>query len=126
MKPAPIFTSVVFLTTLVSCAKLSSDAKDSEARAIVTNSARNALVAFKIQMGDYPTTEEGLVALVERPERRKDRWQGPYLKSTEALVDPWGRPYQYRSPAVKSTAGYDLRSLGPDGVLSKDDIANWD
>ena len=125
MKTTSILTSIVLLAVFASCAKPGADAKGGEARAFVTKSGRDALVAFRIQMGDYPSTGEGLKALVERPEKRKDRWRGPYLKSEVALLDPWGRPYQYRSPAVRSTSGYDLWSLGADGVVSNDDIANW-
>jgi general secretion pathway protein G len=43
----------------------------------------------------------------------------------EVLKDPWGKQYQYKQPAERSKKGYDLYSLGPDGVESEDDIGNW-
>ena len=81
------------------------------------------LVAFKNDLGRFPTTAEGLAALLRCPPGLEGRWQGPYLE--ELPLDPWGHPYQYRSPATKSTKGYDLWSFGPDGVASDDDIGNW-
>lgn len=78
------------------------------------------------EMSNYtpPTTEQGLEALVEMPTAAPEprRWR----KLLEELpVDPWGRPYEYRSPGTRNPSGYDLFSLGADGVESDDDIGNW-
>jgi general secretion pathway protein G len=70
-----------------------------------------ALDAFRIDTGRYPSTEEGLRALVERPGAAV-KWNGPYLQKA-VPVDPWGRPYQYRSPGAKGE--FDLMSYGRDG-----------
>jgi general secretion pathway protein G len=73
---------------------------------------RNALDMFQLDVGRYPTTEEGLQALRQRPSSA-GRWSGPYLRD-EVPVDPWGRPYVYRSPG-EGGANFDLGSYGADG-----------
>ena len=92
----------------------------------VKTSFEGPLTSYRIHMGRYPTTAQGLQALVTRPEGDKGRWRGPYIKLDDnILLDPWMQPLQYRSPGVHNTAGFDLYSLGPDGVESDDDITNW-
>ena len=84
-----------------------------------------ALDAFEIDLSRYPTTAEGLRALVERPTSDADAWQQPYLKR-DIPKDPWGNDYVYRYPGQYNEDGYDLYSLGPDGKLGgEDDITNW-
>jgi general secretion pathway protein G len=84
-----------------------------------------ALDAFEIDLGRYPTTVEGLRALVERPTADSDGWQQPYLKR-DIPLDPWGGEYVYRYPGQYNPDGYDLYSCGPDGKLGgDDDITNW-
>ena len=70
-----------------------------------------ALDLYRIDTRRYPSTEEGLLALVKQP-ADEDRWGGPYLKKA-VPVDPWGRPYIYRQPGEYGE--YDLYSLGKDG-----------
>lgn len=70
-----------------------------------------ALDQYRLDVGTYPTTEEGLDALVNKPQNAQ-RWSGPYLQKA-VPVDPWDRPYQYRSPGEHGD--YDLFSLGKDG-----------
>jgi general secretion pathway protein G len=86
----------------------------------------NSLDLFYADTGRYPTTQEGLVALVERPPDA-DRWSGPYLRSNSVPNDPWGKPYAYRSPGTHGA--YDLMSHGPNGQEggenSESEIANW-
>jgi general secretion pathway protein G len=72
-----------------------------------------ALDLFMIDVGRYPTQEEGLGALVANP--GIPRWEGPYLKAKGVPVDAWGHPYQYRIPGTDGR-DYDLYSLGPDGT----------
>lgn len=72
----------------------------------------DALDAYRVDMGRYPTTQEGLAALVDRP--TDTRWRGPYLRKA-VPTDPWGRPYVYRSPG-QGGVDYDLLSLGKDGA----------
>jgi general secretion pathway protein G len=71
-----------------------------------------ALDTFRLDVGRYPTTEEGLKALREKPSGVEE-WQGPYLPK-EIPLDPWGRPYIYKSPGEHGD--YDLISYGRDGV----------
>lgn len=84
-----------------------------------------ALDAFRLDVGRYPTTEEGLKALREKPSG-VEKWDGPYLPK-EIPLDPWGRPYVYRSPGEHGE--YDLISYGRDGVEGgqgeDEDIVNW-
>ncbi len=70
-----------------------------------------ALDQFRLDVGRYPSSTEGLAALVTAPVGEV-RWRGPYLQKA-VPTDPWGRPYQYRSPAPP--ADYELLSLGQDG-----------
>jgi general secretion pathway protein G len=84
-----------------------------------------ALSAFEIDVGRYPTTPEGLRALVEKPTADADGWLQPYIER-DVPKDPWGNEYVYRYPGQYNEYGYDLYSLGPDGKLGgDDDITNW-
>lgn len=81
---------------------------------------------YHLEVGRYPTTEEGLLALSEQPADASN-WHGPYLKKKNIPSDPWGNSYQYRSPGEMSD--YDLYSLGrdnADGGSGEDmDIVSW-
>jgi general secretion pathway protein G len=85
-----------------------------------------ALDTFRLDMGRYPTTEEGLDALVRKP-ASVDQWDGPYLKK-QIPSDPWGKPYVYKSPGEHGA--YDLLSYGADGAPGGEgdnrDIASWE
>lgn len=74
-------------------------------------SFHRALASYRVDVGQFPTTEEGLAALVHRPPAAA-KWQGPYLSKAVPL-DPWGRPYVYRAPGANGD--YDLISFGKDG-----------
>jgi len=84
-----------------------------------------ALDAFRLDVGRYPTTEEGLKALREKPSGVEE-WKGPYLPK-DIPLDPWGRPYIYKSPGDHGE--YDLLSYGLDGVEGGEgenqDIVSW-
>jgi general secretion pathway protein G len=73
---------------------------------------RKALDTYRLDMGRYPTTEEGLAALTTKPAEGAEKWAGPYL-SKQVPPDPWSRAYQYRSPGASSE--YEILSLGKDG-----------
>ncbi len=70
-----------------------------------------ALDAFRIDVGRFPSTEEGLGALLAKPGGAA-KWNGPYLRK-EVPLDPWGKPYAYRAPGERSE--YELKSFGKDG-----------
>jgi len=83
-----------------------------------------ALDAFEIDVGRYPSTSDGLKALVEKPSDAEG-WQQAYLKR-DVPRDPWGKEYVYKQPGQYNKDGYDLYSLGPDGKQGGgDDIVNW-
>lgn len=97
--------------------------QDDVARLFVRTNAKLPLTKYRIDTGAYPTTEDGLAALVSRPPHATVRWRGPYLE--QPMTDPWGRPYQYACPGIHRPESYDLWSLGRDGIPSADDIGNW-
>jgi general secretion pathway protein G len=70
-----------------------------------------ALDTYRLDVGRYPTTEEGLAALMAAPATAAGKWNGPYLKKG-VPADPWGRAYLYRAPGSKGD--YDIISLGKD------------
>lgn len=83
-----------------------------------------ALNMFEITIGQFPTSDQGLQALVENP--GIEGWTRPFIQK-KTFKDPWGREYRYVYPAQKSTMDFDLFSLGPDGQEgTEDDIGNWD
>jgi general secretion pathway protein G len=91
-----------------------SEAKTTTARTQIELMAV-ALDNYRLDNGIYPTTDQGLAALREKPTSspQPSNWRGPYLRKAVPL-DPWKRPYSYRSPAEQSGA-YELKSLGRDG-----------
>ena len=84
---------------------------------------------FRLHVGRYPTSEEGLKGLVERPDdidEDKDLWKGPYIANAEQLKDPWQNDFEYKCPGDVNTDSYDLWSNGVDGQEgTDDDIKNW-
>ena len=103
--------------------KRSEQARITAARTDIAN-LEVVLDALEIECGRYPTTQEGLQALVTEPSGIRD-WHGPYIKRG-VPNDPWGHPYVYKSPGQHNTSDYDLHSLGPDGQEGGgDDIDNW-
>lgn len=87
-----------------------------------------ALEGFRRDNGDYPTTWQGLDALIRPPLGGPGSgmtWNGPYVRRPAAIRDPWGSSYVYVYPGIKNTGSYDLASLGPDGRSGRDDIKNW-
>jgi general secretion pathway protein G len=97
----------------------SEQARIAASQADIISHLAAALDLFELENGRYPTTDEGLAAL------RKSGEKGPYLKR-DVPLDPWKRPYVYRSPGQHNREDYDLFSVGPDGIEgTKDDITNW-
>ena len=84
-----------------------------------------ALDQYRLDVGRYPASEQGLQALIEAP-AGEARWNGPYLKKA-VPTDPWGQAYQYRQPGEHGE--YDILSLGADGQPGGEgpaaDIGNW-
>jgi general secretion pathway protein G len=86
-----------------------------KAARIQIESFSSALDLFYLDNGRYPSSSEGLPALVQRP-ANSGSWNGPYLKTGSVPTDPWGRPYIYRSPG--NHAPYEIASYGPSGEPS--------
>ena len=87
-----------------------------------------ALDMYAVQNGDYPTTEQGLDALLRKPTSQPEplNWNGPYVKAGTKFVDPWNNDYVYESPSTHEGYDYDLYSYGPDKQEGgDDDITNW-
>jgi len=89
------------------------------------NALEKALDQYRLDVGRYPTGEQGLVALNTRP-ASESKWGGPYLQKA-VPNDPWGKPYLYKSPGEHGE--FDLSSLGKDGQAGGEDenadIVNW-
>lgn len=102
------------------------------ARSDIDGGLKVILDNFKDDNGRYPTTAEGLKILIDQPKDGSLKyWRGPYFDSPEVPKDPWGHEYVYRFPGFHNPNGYDLYSLGPNGVSrtggkDPDDISNWD
>ncbi len=95
--------------------------------------AQGDINAITVQLRSYessnlkfPTTEQGLQALVTRPTTPPEPRHWIQLLRPEALLDPWGNPYQYRFPGEKNAKGFDLWSWGPDGPNAREGLnGNW-
>lgn len=100
-------------------------AKTDAANAQVQNIA-SILDLYRLQVGRYPSEDEGLDALLEAPPDA-ERWNGPYVKREDALIDPWGNQYVYEFPGEHGD--YDLYSLGADGTEGGEDedqdVTSW-
>ncbi|MBV1787981.1 type II secretion system major pseudopilin GspG [Marinobacterium sp. D7] len=86
-----------------------------------------ALDLYRLEVGRYPSTQEGLEALIRAPSGASN-WNGPYLSKSVVRQDPWGNDYNYRSPGEHGE--YDLYSLGADGREGGEgensDVSNWE
>jgi general secretion pathway protein G len=124
------------------------NAKKDVAKTFVTTQMQTALGVYRIDMGDYPSTAEGIQALIAAPNNPNvNLWRGPYIQSSTVPLDPWKRPYLYAYPGThtantmsNTTTGYpasangvgssaphyDVWSTGPSGVDGNaDNIGSW-
>lgn len=90
---------------------------------------KSTLQHYALDMRTFPSTEEGLKALIEEPSDpdAAEKWDGPYLDASELPKDPWGNDYQYEYPPSHGKGDFpDIWSYGPDGQDgTDDDIVNW-
>jgi general secretion pathway protein G len=99
-------------------------AKIQAADAQINANFKTALKMFETDCDRFPTTDEGLNALIVQPSNAKG-WTHSYLDAASVPNDPWGNPYVYRCPGTHGL-DYDLYSTGPDGTDSSgDEINNW-
>ncbi len=105
----------------------SEQARRAAAKADIEANLSMALDMYELDNGTYPTTSQGLKALVQKPSDPPvpENWSGPYLKKKVIPRDPWKNDYVYAFPGSHNTEGYDLSSLGQDGVESGDDVISW-
>ena len=105
----------------------SEQAKIAVADADINSNIGLALKLYKLDNGRYPTTAQGIKSLLSKPTASPapQNWYGPYLETDP--LDPWKEEYKYKCPGDHNTSGYDLYSVGPDGVeANDDDIKNWE
>ncbi len=99
------------------------EAKVTRARQDITNIGM-ALSMYEIAIGSYPTSDQGLQALVENP--GVEGWTKPFIQQ-KTFKDPWGNEYRFSNPGDRSGKEYDLYSVGPDTQDgSDDDVGNWE
>jgi len=98
-------------------------ARVAAAKADILANIATGLKLYELDNGEFPSTDEGLNALLSKP-ASANNWHGPYLEKKP--IDPWGKIYQYRGPGTHRTQDFDLFSLGRDGVESADDVINWE
>jgi general secretion pathway protein G len=82
---------------------------------------------YKLDVGSYPTSEQGLDALIESPDGAQ-RWNGPYLRKAKVPLDPWNNEYKYTSPGEHGK--FDITSMGADGKdggeAEDKDLNSWE
>lgn len=123
-----VVSVIALLATMVgpSVMRQFGQAKSKTAKIQIANLS-TALDAFRVDTGRYPTSDEGLKALIERPGDLQT-WNGPYLAKKIIPQDPWNRPYEYRMPGEH--ADFDLWSLGADGAEGGEgenaDVNSWE
>jgi len=121
-----IIIGILVAMVLPRLAGRSEQARQAAAKVDVNANIATALDLYELDNGQYPTTEQGLAALVKKPTISPvpSNWNGPYLKRIPR--DPWGRPYVYKSPG-EHNVDFDLYSLGKDSAEGGgDDITNWE
>jgi general secretion pathway protein G len=127
-----VLTVLFIILALASAAVVAYRGTQEKAKVDQTNlyvkALSSALELYQAHVGRFPTTEQGLNALLNPPSDLPNpaKWSGPYLKDNAATEDPWGNPYQYVCPGTRTRDGFDVWSLGPDGAdNTEDDIGNW-
>lgn len=121
-----IIIGVLAAIMLPSFSGRSEEARRARAKTEIESTLGLALDMFEADTGSYPSTEQGLEALIRKPEQTVN-WRGPYIKKSNSFQDPWKNKYHYQFPGQHNTSGYDIVSPGPDGRLgTDDDITNFD
>jgi general secretion pathway protein G len=127
-----ILLVVVIIGMLVGIAAVKLGPQSAKAKVVTTQGQisqyKTAIGIYEMDNGFYPSTEQGLQALIAQPSSAPQpmNWKGPYIDPPVLRNDPWGHPYGYKYPGQKIQNGYDLYSIGPDGVEgNEDDIGNW-
>jgi general secretion pathway protein G len=127
-----ILLVVVIIGLLVGVAVVRLGSRSGEAKKVAAqrqiDAYKTALGLYELDNGFYPSTEQGLTALITLPTSAPvpNNWKGPYLDPPVLRKDPWGHDYLYTYPGTKNPTGYDLFSPGINGVEGDDDdVGNW-
>jgi general secretion pathway protein G len=127
-----ILLVVIIIGMLVGVAVVKLGGKGALAKEVTTrrqiDAYKTALGLYELDNGFFPTSEQGLQALVVQPTTppAPSNWKGPYLDPPQIRQDQWKHDFIYKNPGTKIPNGYDLYSPGPDGVPdNEDDIGNW-
>ena len=125
---------IVILVTMATLVMTNLPKQQTKAKAGMTRiqmkNIEDALETLRMDVGRYPTTEEGIAVLSDadqmQDESKRDKWDGPYLKKGK-LEDSFGNEFRYEFPGENNEDGFDLSSPGPDGEEgTEDDIKNWE
>ncbi|MEE9303754.1 MAG: type II secretion system major pseudopilin GspG [Thiotrichaceae bacterium] len=99
--------------------------KPDKARIVAAKTAirgiESSMDLYRMNNFQYPSTSDGINALITKPAGATDNWSQSYKKEPK---DPWGKPYKFTNPGTHGEI--DIYSLGPDGVPSDDDVGNWE
>lgn len=112
-----VILSIIVGVVGVNMLRRPDDARQVTAKVEITN-FKTALTLYSVHIGKFPTTEQGLKALIEPlgdADGGAGRWRGPYLDTKKMPSDPWGNPYFYQSPG-SDNADYDIKCYGKDGI----------
>lgn len=129
-----VLAILVLLVSMVAPRVLKSQKKaDRQTAETQIGAFKKCLKFYALDMKDFPTTEDGLTALLSVPdgeeggETSSSKWDGPYIDRDEVPLDPWGNEYQYEFPATRGSGpDPDIWSYGPDGEDdTEDDIRSW-
>jgi general secretion pathway protein G len=132
-RPASGFTLIELMVVVIIIAALAGmvlprllPVSDEAKRNIALGDMANigvALKLYRLHCDRFPSSEEGLDALLSAPGSARN-WKGPYLE--KRALDPWKRPYRYKCPGGHNASGFDIWSLGPSEQDSGDDVTNWE
>jgi general secretion pathway protein G len=127
-----ILLVVIIIGMLVGVAVVKLGGKGAQAKEVTTrrqiDAYKTALGLYELDNGFFPSSEQGLQALVGQPASppAPSNWKGPYLDPPVIRKDQWGSDFIYKNPGVKIPNGYDLYSPGPDRTPdNEDDLGNW-
>mgnify|MGYP001218751372 CR=1 FL=1 len=127
-----ILLVVIIIGMLVGVAVVNLGGQGAKAKEVTTrrqmDAYKTALGLYELDNGFFPTTEQGLQALVVQPASppAPSNWKGPYLDPPQIRKDQWQHDYIYKNPGLKIPNGFDLYSPGPDGAPdNEDDLGNW-
>lgn len=131
MEILAVITLIAFLMVMVvpNIAKNMTEGKKKITKTQI-GAISNLVIQYYTDCGTYPSTEEGLKALIQKPSSAPEGWNGPYTSSATAkFTDGWNRELKYKCPGDHNVDSFDLYSLGADGadggINANADIGNW-